>query len=170
MPGPPSASAWPRRPRCFISYPVLCAPMCVLLATCFSRPLVLPHSSRAEFLFVSQDVAQPSPCGHPSAPQCRVSHSLSSPIHQGPAQGQRNLKASHTVWHTVGTTSILARTPGGAQWVRRPTLGFCSGHDLRVCGFGFCADSAEPAWDSLPLSLSHSLCPSLALFSLSLNK
>ena len=41
-----------------------------------------------------------------------------------------------------------------AQSVKRPTLGFGSGHDLTVCGFeprG--ADSVEPAWDSL------SLCP-----------
>ena len=48
-----------------------------------------------------------------------------------------------------------------AQWVKRPALGFGSGHDLTVCGteprVRFCADGVEPAWDSL------SLCPSLAL-------
>ena len=47
-----------------------------------------------------------------------------------------------------------------AQLVKRPTLDFGSGHDLMVPGtephVGFCADSAEPAWDfflSLFLSL-----------------
>ena len=40
--------------------------------------------------------------------------------------------------------------------VKRPTLDFGSGDDLTVRGFeprvGLCADSAEPAWDSLSLS------------------
>lgn len=47
--------------------------------------LFLPHSSRAE-LFVFRDMCllTPSPCGNPSAPQCRVSHSLSSPQQPGP--------------------------------------------------------------------------------------
>ena len=44
-----------------------------------------------------------------------------------------------------------------AQSVERPTLGFGSGHDLTVRGFkpsiGLRADIAEPAWDSLSLSL-----------------
>ena len=44
------------------------------------------------------------------------------------------------------------------QSLKGLTLGFCSGHDLTVCGFELCiwlhADSAEPAWDSLSLSLS----------------
>ena len=47
-----------------------------------------------------------------------------------------------------------------AQSVKRPTLDFGSGHDLTVCGIiepgvELCANSAEPAWDSLspPLSL-----------------
>uniref|UniRef100_A0ABI7YM10 KRAB domain-containing protein n=1 Tax=Felis catus TaxID=9685 RepID=A0ABI7YM10_FELCA len=43
-----------------------------------------------------------------------------------------------------------------AQSGRRPVLGLHSGHDLMVCGFkarvGLCADSTEPAWDSLSLS------------------
>ena len=47
-----------------------------------------------------------------------------------------------------------------AQSVKCLTLGFSSGHDLRVFGIGphigLCADSAEPAWDSPPLSLSLS--------------
>ena len=48
-----------------------------------------------------------------------------------------------------------------AQPVKHPTLGFSLGHDLTVCGIepriGFCADSMEPAWDSLslPLPLFH---------------
>ena len=52
--------------------------------------------------------------------------------------------------------SLKKDLPGawGAQTVKRPTLGFGSGHDLTVLGFepriGLCADSAEPAWDSLP--------------------
>ena len=59
-----------------------------------------------------------------------------------------------------------------AQSVKRPTLGFGSVHDLTVCGFepciGLCADSVEPAWDSLslllslPLLCSHSLSLSLS--------
>ena len=44
-----------------------------------------------------------------------------------------------------------------AQLVKRPTLGFSSGHDLTVHEFeprtGLCADSVEPAWDSLSLPL-----------------
>ena len=46
----------------------------------------------------------------------------------------------------------------GAQSVKRPTLDLRSGHDLTVREFEphvrLCADSAEPAWDCLPLSLS----------------
>ena len=44
-----------------------------------------------------------------------------------------------------------------AQSVKRQTLDFGSGHDLTVRGIephsGLCADSIEPAWDSLSLSL-----------------
>ena len=47
-----------------------------------------------------------------------------------------------------------------AQSVKHPTLGFGSGHDLMVHEFGpcigLCADSEEPAWDSLSLSPSPS--------------
>ena len=58
-----------------------------------------------------------------------------------------------------------------AQLVERLPLGFGSGHDLIVSGFkpliGICADSAEPAWDSLspPLSV-----PTLLVLSLSQNE
>ena len=42
-----------------------------------------------------------------------------------------------------------------AQSVKRPTLGFGSGHDLTVHEFkshvGLCIDSAEPVWDSVSL-------------------
>ena len=54
-----------------------------------------------------------------------------------------------------------------AQSVERPALDFSSGDDLMVCGFelrvSLCADSMEPAWDSLSssLSLSLSLSPSV---------
>ena len=48
--------------------------------------------------------------------------------------------------------------PGRTRSVKRPTLGFGSGHDLTVRGVephtGLCADSVEPAWDSLSLSVS----------------
>ena len=51
-----------------------------------------------------------------------------------------------------------------AHLVKHPTLDVGSGHDLMVCELeprvGLCADTAEPVWDSLFLSLS--LCPSLA--------
>ena len=45
-----------------------------------------------------------------------------------------------------------------AQSVKHLTLGFGSGHELTVREFEpsiwFCADSGEPAWDSLSPSLS----------------
>ena len=52
-----------------------------------------------------------------------------------------------------------------AQSVKHLTLDFGSGHDLIVCGLephpGLCAESVEPAWDSLspslPLLHSHTL-------------
>ena len=55
-----------------------------------------------------------------------------------------------------------------AQSVECPTpLDFGSGYDLMVCEFepciGLCADIAEPAWDSVTLSLSASLLLSLSL-------
>ena len=60
--------------------------------------------------------------------------------------------------------------PGGslvAQLVKHPTLGFGSGHDLTVCEFEpcvrLCADTVEPAWDSLLPSLSGSLPLALKL-------
>ena len=47
------------------------------------------------------------------------------------------------------------------QLVKCLTLDFGSGHDLTVRGFEpcvrLCADSAEPAWDSLPLYASPPL-------------
>ena len=55
-----------------------------------------------------------------------------------------------------------------AQSVEQPTLGLGSGHALSVRDFephvtwGLCADSAEPAWDSLSPSLSAP--PLLSLF------
>ena len=57
-----------------------------------------------------------------------------------------------------------------AQWVKHPTLHFGPGHDLTVCEsetrVWLRADSVEPAWDSLPLSLllpcSYSLSLSLS--------
>ena len=44
-----------------------------------------------------------------------------------------------------------------AQSVKLPTLGFGSGYDLKVCEFepriGLHAESAEPVWDSVSLSV-----------------
>ena len=63
---------------------------------------------------------------------------------------------------------------GGAPgWLSRSSiriLVFSSGHDLPVCEFeprfGLCADSLEPAWDSLSPSL---FAPPLGPLSLSLS-
>ena len=56
-----------------------------------------------------------------------------------------------------------------AQSVKLPTLDFSSGHDLMVPEIeprvGLCADSVEPGWDSVSLSLSAP-----PLFSLSQNR
>ena len=59
------------------------------------------------------------------------------------------------------TVFPMINNPRGAwvaQSAKRPTLDFCSGQDLTVREFephiGLCADSAEPAWDSLSPSLS----------------
>ena len=54
-----------------------------------------------------------------------------------------------------------------AQSVKHPTLDFGSGHDLTVREFepdvGICADSVEPAWDSLSPSLPLCSSPTCAL-------
>ena len=54
-----------------------------------------------------------------------------------------------------------------AQLFRHPTLDFGSGHDLTICEFEpcvvLCTDSVEPAWDSLPPSLSAPPILSLSL-------
>ena len=59
----------------------------------------------------------------------------------------------------------------GAQSVKLLTLGFSSGHDLVVLEIkpdvGLCTDSTEPAWDSLPPSLS---APPVLTLSLALSK
>ena len=53
----------------------------------------------------------------------------------------------------------------GGPWVAQPVECLSSGHNLTVGEFkphvGLCADSAEPAWDSLPPSLSLSAPPLL---------
>ena len=65
----------------------------------------------------------------------------------------------------------------GTQSAKRPTLDFGSGPDLTVHELeprvGFCAESAESAWDSLSLSLPLSAPPMLVVslsLSLSLSK
>ena len=54
-----------------------------------------------------------------------------------------------------------------AQLVKWLTLGLGSGHDLMVGDFepcmGFCANSVQPAWDSVFLSLHPSSALSIAL-------
>ena len=59
-----------------------------------------------------------------------------------------------------------------AQSIEHLTPGFGSGHDFMVREFkphvGFCADGAEPAWDSLFLPLS--LPPRALSLSLKVNK
>ena len=51
------------------------------------------------------------------------------------------------------STIVRMRGAWVAQSVKCPTLDLGSGHDLMVSEFeprtGLCADSAEPAWDSL---------------------
>ena len=58
-----------------------------------------------------------------------------------------------------------------AQSIQRPTLGFSSGPGLTVRQLepriGLCADSVEPAWDSVSPSLS---APRLLAFSVSLSQ
>ena len=81
------------------------------------------------------------------------------------------------------TPWVLNLASGGwvAPSVEHPPLGFGSGRDLTVCVFelriGLCADSGEPAWDSLLLSLpllTHALSRSqnkyISLKKLKLNK
>ena len=77
-------------------------------------------------------------------------------------------------WFNIQKPINVGRLGGS---VRRPTLDFSSGHDLTVHGFepyiGLCADSAEPSWDFLPLSLSASLklsAPPPLSLSLKINK
>ena len=63
-------------------------------------------------------------------------------------------------------TLMIRNTESGNAWVvhsvKHPTLGVSSSHDLMIHEFEphiwLCADSVEPAWDSL----SRSLCPSPA--------
>ena len=59
------------------------------------------------------------------------------------------------------TTTLLLKWPKSrgtwvAQSVKHLILDFSSDHDLTVCEFkphtGLCADSVQPAWDSLCLS------------------
>ena len=91
-------------------------------------------------------------------------------------------------WAHTGVRAHSAASDGGrfyqaglkrgawvAQLIEHVTPDFGPGHDLTVCGFkthiGLCADSPEPAWDSLSPSLSAP--PLLAHFcslSLKINK
>ena len=61
-----------------------------------------------------------------------------------------------------------------ARSVKQLTLDFGSGHDLTVCAteprVGLCADSAEPAWDSLCSSPTCALSLSLSQNKINFNK
>ena len=67
--------------------------------------------------------------------------------------------------------NIILRGAWVAQSVKHVTLDLSSGYDLTVCEFkprmGLRADGAEPAWDSLSLSLP---LPGLCTCSLKINK
>ena len=63
--------------------------------------------------------------------------------------------------HTESRSSFLNTILGAPGWLsrlKRLTIGFGSGHDLAVPGteirVRLCADSMEPAWESLSPSLS----------------
>ena len=74
---------------------------------------------------------------------------------------------------TALTLPFKNYAPGslGGSSVKRPTLGFSTGHDLMVYGFEphveLCTGSVEPAWDSVSPSLSP---PPLLTLYLSLSK
>ena len=80
-----------------------------------------------------------------------------------------------SIWYTTvqKENNDVRNSNFGGTWVAQLakclTLDFSSGHDLTVHGFetcvGLCADSAEPGWDSVSLSLS---APPLCILSLSL--
>ena len=67
--------------------------------------------------------------------------------------GSLSLSAQHLSLMTERTRRTFV-----VQSVKHPTLDFDSGHGLMVCEIkphiGLCADSAEPAWDSVSFSLS----------------
>ena len=72
-------------------------------------------------------------------------------------------KGKRLVGNLKGKTELNSKGPRGAraaQWVKRPTLDFRSGHDLKVRGFqphiGVSAVSIEPALDPPSCSLSAS--------------
>ena len=84
--------------------------------------------------------------------------------------------------NNTASNYIKQEPTGGARlarWVKLPTLDVSSGHDLMVREMeprvGLCADSMDPAWDSLspclsaPLPLTH-MCPHAPSRSLSLSK
>ena len=73
---------------------------------------------------------------------------------------------------TMFIQNVHIRGARGAQLVGRLILDVSSGHDLTISGteprVGLCADSVEPAWESLPLSLSAP--PAAHSLSLKINK
>ena len=84
---------------------------------------------------------------------------------------KKNLK-SQKPYHRVKTASC--RSAWVAQSVKRLTLDFGSGHDFAVCGIEphvrLCADSMEPAWNSLCAALPDSLSLSLKINKLKKHK
>ena len=67
----------------------------------------------------------------------------------------------YTQHDSIYVLNILFRGSWVAQFIKHLTLDFGSGHDLLGCEtqphIRLCADSVEPAWDSLSLPLSLSL-------------
>ena len=97
-------------------------------------------------------------------------------IHEGFSKHERAGKPSKLTESESLTWGSKIRPWG--SWVARSfkhlTLGFGSGQDLTVHEFepylGLCANSAEPAWGSLSLSLLSLPLPHLCSLSLKVNK
>ena len=80
-------------------------------------------------------------------------------------------------WREIFNFKRRLRDAWVAQLVKHLILDFDSGHDVKVCEIephiGLCADSVEPPWDPLSVSLSFCFSPTcayLCALSLSLSK
>ena len=130
------------------------------------RILHLPHAHLA-----------PPPYLHPPGPAQKspmmsyMSVPMTGPIVPWNIRSGACTRGSNKKIHRCGkkTLKYLFRGTWVAQLVKLPTLNLSSGHDLTFHEFNpliwLCADSAEPAWDSLslPLSLSPSSTHALSI-------